>query len=93
MPHGCFHTGQQQLVDLTAGQNAALAWANRRLHRPGQVQVDLVLSRSTTGLVTAGVDFVSGNAPGHPSGGVSPKRSGLGSTLRLTGAGSRTPGR
>ncbi len=61
-------------MDLTEGQNAALAAAevNVRLDQPGPAQVDVVaLLLDDRGQVKADDDFVFYNAPRHPSGGVS----------------------
>jgi stress response protein SCP2 len=73
-------------MDLTEGQNAALAAAevNVRLDQPGPAQVDVVaLLLDDRGQVKADDDFVFYNAPRHPSGGVSLTEQALSLDLRL----------
>jgi len=72
-------------MDLTEGQNAALAAAvDVRLDQPGPAHVDVVaLLLDDRGQVKADDDFVFYNAPRHPSGGVSLTEHALSLDLRL----------
>jgi len=73
-------------VDLTAGQNVAIAAdaVNVRLQQPRQTQADLVaLLLDDRGKVRADADFVFYNAPRHPSGSVALAERALSLDLRL----------
>lgn len=81
--------GKAERMDLTAGQNVALAVAavQVRIHQPEPAQVDLVaVLLDDRGLVEADADFVFYNAPRHPSGGITLTEQALSLDLRLVPA-------
>jgi stress response protein SCP2 len=79
----------EELVELTAGQNVAVASAamDVRLQQAARAEVDLVaLLLDDCGQVSSDADFVFYNAPRHPSGSVTLTEKALSLDLRLVPA-------